>query len=113
MSAFYAQRLSAEAAEEIQKSDVCVFVGARTYEMAQGLNRPAYFMFAVCKAYSESVTGFPKESGALIFLKQNAGDVSFAGFEARAVKRETYLGYTFPVAEFTARQYDERLRKNT
>ena len=99
-------RMSSELYEIIYESDICVVSGARAYEMTQGLKKTVYYTgIAVCKSYTESRTGFSKNSGKLIFLRQDAGECSFNGFKDRSWRRIQDNNEIIPVAKFTAKEY--------
>lgn len=106
ISTFDGNRMSEEVYEIIDTADVVVISGARAYEMSQGMNKIVYYTgIAVCKGYTESITGFSKNSGKLIFLRQDKGERSFEDFSRRATRRmETEKG-TIPVAGKTAIEY--------
>lgn len=88
IGAFDGYRLSKELAKVIMKSDLLVISGARGLEMAQGISKPVYFTgIAVCKAYTETITGLDKNKGDLIFVKQDKGKYLFNDFKARATRR--------------------------
>lgn len=108
ISTFDGYRLSEEAYAAITEADVVVLSGARAYEMSQGMNKIVYYTgIAVCKAYTESITGFSKDSGKLIFLRQGKGERSFAEFEKRATRNMQTENGLIPVAGKTAREYYE------
>lgn len=114
ISTFDGYRLSEEAYAAIAEADIVVLSGARAYEMSQGMNKIVYYTgIAVCKGYTESITGFSKESGKLIFLRQGKGERSFAEFAKRATRRMKTENGAIPVAGKTAREYyEERYGKN-
>lgn len=99
-------RMSVDLFNIMSKTDLCVISGARAYEMTQGLNLKTYYTgIAVCKSYTESITGFSKKNGALIFLSQDKGDYSFSGFKERSHRRLSDGNDIIPVAGFTTREY--------
>ena len=114
ISTFDGYRLSEEAYAAIAEADIVVLSGARAYEMSQGMNKTVYYTgIAVCKGYTESITGFSKESGKLIFLRQDKGEHSFSEFAKRATRRMKTENGFIPVAGKTAREYyEEKYGKN-
>ena len=74
ISTFDGYRLSEEAYAAIAEADIVVLSGARAYEMSQGMNKTVYYTgIAVCKGYTESITGFSKESGKLRSEERRVG----------------------------------------
>lgn len=113
LGAFNGLRITKQLLEQIKKSDVLVITGARSFEMAQGLNKNIYFSgIAVCRKYTESVTGIYMESGASVFLKQVKKLPAFYNFKAREWRRFTYNDVDYPVAEYMAREYIEAIRSD-
>lgn len=105
-------RMSSELYNIIKKSDICVISGARAFEMTQGLKKVAYYTgIAVCKSYTESITGFSRHSGKLVFLRQEAGEHSFKGFRDRAWRKIQDDNEIIHVAKMTAKEYYKE-RKN-
>ena len=99
-------RMSYELYKIMQISDICVISGARAFEMTQGLKKDVFYTgIAVCKSYTESITGFSRNSGKLIFLHQSIGERSFDGFKDRAWRRIQDDNETIPVARITAKEY--------
>ena len=110
MGTFNGKRLSKECAHIVDECDFVVIAGARSYEMGQGINKHCYFTgIAICRTYSETVTGICKDDGAIVFVEQMAGEKSFMGFKERAWKRKYCKKHNrwFPVAGFTTREYIE------
>lgn len=108
MSTVDGLRISKSVADIMLKSDIVVMTGARAYEMSQGIKKITYFTgIAVCKGYTESITGYSKDSGALIFLRQNPGDKSFRDFKDRSWRkiRDETTGLTVSCAGFTTKEY--------
>jgi len=106
--AFNGLKLSIECAEIVCNSDYVIIAGARSYEMGQGLLKHTFFTgIAICRTYSETVTGVCKNDGGIVFLEQLPGDKSFNGFRNRAYKRKYCKEHDrwFPVAELTASDY--------
>ena len=108
MGTFNAKRLSRQCAEIVLESDYVIIAGARSYEMGQGINKHCFFTgIAICRNYSETVTGVCKDDGAIVFLEQRPGEKSFYGFKERH-KHSKYCkvhNRWYPVAEFTAIDY--------
>jgi hypothetical protein len=103
--------ISQQVADILKMSDCVVVKGARSYEMLQGIQKVAYFGFAVCREISESVTGVDAEQGKLVFIRHTPGARSFAGFRNRRNRpytsdtgRELFLSAT------TAMDYSRRDR---
>ncbi|MDE5946353.1 MAG: hypothetical protein K2G63_03455 [Oscillospiraceae bacterium] len=99
-------RMSSELYDIILKSDICVISGARAFEMTQGMKKIVYYTgIAVCKAYTESITGFSRNSGKLVFLRQGVGEHSFEGFKDRAWRQIQDDNTVISVAKITAKEY--------
>ena len=108
MGTFNGKRLSKECADIMLDCDHVIIAGARSYEMGQGIKKNCFFTgIAICRTYSETVTGICKDDGAIVFLEQLNGEKSFAGFKARSSKRKYCQKHDrwFPVAEFTSLDY--------
>ncbi|MFH1505270.1 MAG: hypothetical protein ABIH08_07820 [Candidatus Omnitrophota bacterium] len=89
------------------KKVVLLVKGARSYEMIPGINKIAYFLFAVCREISESVTGVDAKTGLPVCIRQEPGLPSFQGFRQRHT-REYPLYPTNRVgwaASMTTREY--------
>lgn len=111
LGAFNGFRITKQLFELLEKTDVLVITGARSFEMAQGLNKNVYFSgIAVCRKYTESVTGINMQSGSSVFLKQVKKLPTFYNFKAREWRRFGVGKASFPVAEYTAKEYLETLR---
>lgn len=113
MGTFNGKRLSKECAQIVEECDYVVIAGARSYEMGQGINKHCYFTgIAICRIYSETVTGICKDDGAIVFVEQMAGEKSFMNFKERAWKRNYCKKHNrwFPVAGFTAQEYMKNKR---
>jgi len=107
------QKISNEVASILKKSDVVDVKGARSYESLQGIQKIAYFGFAICREISESVTGIPAESGKLVFIRQDPGIHSFKDFQFRAFKKtKTKSGRIFGLARLTANEYALQIQRN-
>ncbi len=105
---FHGRKLSRECADIVLACDYVVIAGARSYEMGQGIRKPIFFTgIAVCRAYSETVTGICRDDGGIVFLEQFPAAKSFAGFRERAVRRKYCPIHDrwFPVASRTAIDY--------
>lgn len=99
-------RMSLELYNIIRKADICVISGARAFEMTQGLKKVVYYTgIAVCKSYTESITGYSRNSGKLIFLRQEVGEHSFKGFRDRAWRKIKDGNEIISVAQLTAKEY--------
>lgn len=99
-------RMSFELYDIVRRADICVISGARAFEMTQGLKKVVYYTgIAVCKSYTESITGFSRKSGKLIFLRQDVGEHSFRGFRDRAWRKIEDDNEIINVAKITAREY--------
>lgn len=113
VSTFAKDRISNNVFNLFNQSDFLYIIGARAFEMAQGINKTVYYSgISVCKGYSESVTGFSKNSGALIFMRASAGERLFKNFKARANKSEVINGECLSLAEVTAKEIYERRKGN-
>lgn len=99
-------RMSSELYDILKNADICVMSGARAFEMTQGLKKVVYYTgIAVCKSYTESVTGFSRNSGKLVFLRQGIGERSFQDFRARAWRKIQDNDEIINVAKITAKEY--------
>lgn len=108
ISTFDGYRMSEEVYEIIDNADIVVISGARAFEMSQGMNKIVYYTgIAVCKSYTESITGFSKDSGKLIFLRQEKGEHSFENFKERATRKMQTENGIIQVAGKTAKEYYE------
>lgn len=110
MGTFNGKRLSKQCACIVDECDYVIIAGARSYEMGQGINKHCYFTgIAICRTYSETVTGICKDDGAIVFVEQMAGEKSFRHFKERAWKRKYCKKHNrwFPVAGFTTQEYIE------
>lgn len=106
--AFNGKKLSAKCAKIMIECDHVIISGARSYEMGQGIKKSTYFTgIAICRTYSETVTGVCKDDGGIVFLKQKPGTKSFEGFRDRRTKRHycSLHNRWFPVARKTALDY--------
>ena len=106
--AFNGKRMSSECAAIVSKCDYVVISGARSYEMGQGILKPTFFTgIAVCRTYSETVTGICKNDGGIVFLEQLSGDKSFSGFRKRSCMKKycSIHNRWYPVAKKTALDY--------
>ncbi len=105
---FNGKRLSEECANILLESDYIIIAGARSYEMGQGINKTTFFTgIAICRTYSETVTGVCKDDGGIVFLEQLPGTKSFAGFKQRGKTRRYCAIHDrwFPIASKTAMDY--------
>ena len=105
---FNGKKLSKKCANIMPKSDYVVIAGARSYEMGQGINKTVFFTgIAICRTYSETVTGVCKEDGGIVFLQQLPGTKSFEGFRNRGQCRKFCELHNrwYPVASKTAIDY--------
>lgn len=99
-------RMSSELYDVIRKADICVISGARAFEMTQGFKKIVYYTgIAVCKSYTESITGFSRNSGKLVFIRQGVGEYSFKDFRARAWRKIQDDNEIINVAKVTAKEY--------
>jgi hypothetical protein len=109
---FDGNKMSSEVASILLGCDLVDVRGARNYETMQGLLKKIYFGFAVCREISESITGLDAESGALVFIKQDPGVVSFRGFCKRNQRTKiSKFGRRYGLAEMTAQEYAKRVKK--
>lgn len=110
MSTIDGTRLSHEVYDNITDSDLVVITGARAFEMVQGINKDVFYSgIAVCKSYTETITGYPKESGKMVFLYCPSGQKAFENFKMRSTRTIISDGKRISVAEMTAKEYyDER-----
>lgn len=111
---FHGRKLSQECADIVLSCDYVVIAGARSYEMGQGIKKPVFFTgIAVCRSYSETVTGICKDDGGIVFLEQFPATKSFAGFRDRAFKRKYCPIHDrwFPVASRTAIDYCTEMKE--
>lgn len=105
---FNGRRLSHECADIVINSDYVVIAGARSYEMGQGLKKHCFFTgIAVCRTYSETVTGVCVHDGGIVFLEQLPNTKSFEGFKGRFTNRKYCSKHSrwYPVADKTALDY--------
>lgn len=105
---FNGKKLSAECAKIMIESDYVVIAGARSYEMGQGIKKPTFFTgIAICRTYSETVTGICKDDGGIVFLEQLPETKSFDGFRHRGKNKKYCILHDrwFPVASKTAMDY--------
>jgi hypothetical protein len=79
-------RLSKNVLGQIMASDIVFAKGARSFECLQGLKKPAFFAFAVCRSISEAVTGIDAETGKLVLIYQEQGRHSFIGYRKRHLR---------------------------
>lgn len=99
-------RMSSELYNIVKEADICVISGARAFEMTQGIKKIVYYTgIAVCKSYTESITGFSRNSGKLVFLRQDIGEQSFKGFRDRAWRKIQDDDEVINVANVTAKEY--------
>ena len=114
MGTFNGFRISKEVAKILFSSDVVVITGARSYEMVQGIRKLTYFSgIAVCRKYTESVTGVDMDSGSSIFVRQDPGVPSFWDFKAREWRRMSLEnGKSIPVARMTTLDYTRAIKSN-
>ena len=115
MGTFDGTRLSKQCADILETSDYIVISGARSYEMGQGLNKNCYFSgVAICRNYSETVTGVCKDDGAIMFVEQKEGEKTFLGFRERFRRRKYCPLHKrwYPVAAFTTLDFMQRRYKN-
>ena len=95
-------RLSTLILNKIMASDIVFAKGARSFECLQGLKKPAFFAFAVCRSISEAVTGINAETGKLVLIYQEQGAISFSGYRKRHLRPTvSSSGRTFWLAERT------------
>ena len=112
ISTFDGYRMSEEVYRLLNHADIVVISGARAYEMSQGMDKIVYYTgIVVCKSYTESITGFSKDSGQLIFLRQGKKEHSFENFAKRAERKMHTDDGLIPVAGKTAREYYEEKYK--
>lgn len=99
-------RMSSELYNIVREADICVISGARAFEMTQGVKKVIYYTgIAVCKSYTESIIGFSRNSGKLVFLRQGVGERSFEGFRDRAWRKIQDDNEIINVAKVTAKEY--------
>ena len=112
MGTFDGNRLSNECANIVLKCDYVVISGARSYETGQGIKKNCFFTgIAICRSYTETVTGVCKDDGAIFFLEQKACERSFNGFKGRLHNRKYCKLHNrwFPVADYTSLDYLSRI----
>lgn len=104
-------RISQGVADQLKRCDALFVKGARAYEMLQGVGKPAYFGFAVCREISEAVTGINAETGALVFIRQHPFQRTFSGFRMRRSRpHEFRTGRRSFLCQITSRDlYEEDL----
>ena len=83
LGCFNGRKMSTTVAKTLGNSDILYVKGARNYEMIQGIKKPTFYSFSVCREISESVTGIPADSGAPVFIYQPSGQRTFEGFRER------------------------------
>lgn len=112
ISTFDGYRMSEEVYHILNDADIVVISGARAYEMSQGMDKIVYYTgIVVCKSYTESITGFSKDLGQLIFLRQGKKEHSFENFAERAKRKMHTDNGLIPVAGKTAKEYYEEKYK--
>lgn len=113
MGTFNGKRISKEVAEILFNSNAVVITGARSYEMAQGVNKNTYFSgIAVCRRYTETVSGISMNSGELIFIRQDPQIHSFYDFKARVSRRKIEKDQEIPVARMTAWEFAKAIQSS-
>lgn len=77
------RKLSDEAIDLIEDSDLVVIKGCRSHEMVQGgLNKPSFSMFIVSREFSERTTGFDAKESPLLLIYLSPGEYAFYGFKS-------------------------------
>jgi len=85
LGAFNGNRIRSGLLRQINISKTIVISGARSFEMAQGLNKDVYFSgIAVCRKYTEAVTGIDMNTGEGVFLHAAPCAHLFSGFRYRS-----------------------------
>ena len=98
--------LSQEAADHLAAAHVVVIKGARSYEMLQGLKKPAYYCLSGNHSFTESLTGLDMSLAQGILLRQDPGVLTYADFKARATRRAyAKSGREYGLARMTASEY--------
>lgn len=98
--------ISPKMAEWICEADCLMIKGARAYEMMQGVRKPAYFGYTVCRELSEMVTGLDSSLALPVLIRQAPGERSYCDFRASAVRRIRFQsGRTVGLAGMTACEY--------
>lgn len=88
LGAFNGKRIRKGLLNQIHNSKILVISGARSFEMAQGLNKEVFFSgVAVCRKYTEAVTGINMNSGEGIFLHASPRTPLFYDFKFRCPER--------------------------
>lgn len=105
------RRLAQECAMIMLGCDYLVISGARSYEMNQGLLKHTFFTgIAVCRKYTETVTGISQKTGDFVFIEKLPRLQTFTGFKARSYLRHSEFG--FPVSGMTAHDYTRIIRSD-
>jgi len=113
MSTFYKETISRQVAELLRQSDVVVGKGARAYETMQGIKKPGYFSMAVCREFTEAITGVDERSGAPVFIRHDPGVPSFTDFRYRADRAHIFEdGKVSGLARMTATDYARAVRSD-
>ena len=113
MSTFYKETISRQVAELLRQSDVVVGKGARAYETMQGIKKPGYFSMAVCREFTEAITGVDELSGAPVFIRHDPGVPSFTDFRYRADRAHIFEdGKVSGLARMTATDYARAVRSD-
>lgn len=77
------KKLSDEAIDLIEDSDLAVVKGCRSHEMVQGgLNKPSFSMFIVSREFSERTTGFDAKESPILLIYLLPGEYAFYGFKS-------------------------------
>jgi hypothetical protein len=98
--------LSGEAATHLINADVVVVKGARSFEMLQGIKKPAYYCLSGNHSFTESITGLDMDLAQGILLRQDPGVLTYADFRTRATRRaRTARGREYGLARMTALEY--------
>ena len=113
---FDGERLSYECADLLIDSDILFISGSRSLEMGQGINKPTFYIgVAVCRTYSETISGISSNAGGLIMVYSENGNKVFSGFKKRGNRQffDNVQKKYFPVAEMTIMDYVKKRDENS
>jgi hypothetical protein len=104
-------KLSNEVALILQRADIVEVRGARSYESLQGIRKITYFEFAVCREFSEALTGLDAEEGQLVLIRQDPMIKSFDDFNYRNNRfKISQSGRKFGIAKMTSKEYEKAIK---
>jgi uncharacterized protein with ATP-grasp and redox domains len=106
------KKLSTDAVSIMGESNFIVIKGCRSHEMVQGgLNRPSFHMYAICREFSERVTGFDARESPLLFFYLPPGEYAFKGFNDPYLRTKTFPdGKKIYISTFTLEDRERGLK---